>query len=56
MQARAILEAAIEAERATGDPVLLEIIVPLVATRRELYIIRERIEAVAEAVRGETGG
>ena len=56
MQARAILEAAIEAERATGDPVLLEIMVPLVATRRELDIIRERIEAVAEAVRGETGG
>jgi len=56
MQARAILEAAIEAERATGEHVLLEIMVPLVATRREFDIIRERIEAVAEAVRGETGG
>ena len=56
MQARAILEAAIEAEKATGDPVLLEIMVPLVATRRELDVIRERIEAVAEAVRSETGG
>jgi pyruvate, orthophosphate dikinase len=56
MQARAILEAAIEAERATGEAVLLEIMVPLVATRRELDFIRERIEAVADAVRGETGG
>ena len=56
MQARAVLEAAVEAERAEGAPVLLEIMVPLVATRRELDIIRGRIEAIAEDVRGETGG
>ena len=56
MQARAILEAAVEAERAEGAPVLLEIMAPLVATRRELDIVRGRIEAVAADVRRETGG
>ncbi|MBC6439316.1 MAG: pyruvate, phosphate dikinase [Rhodospirillales bacterium] len=56
MQARAILEAAVEAETSEGAPVLLEIMVPLVATKRELDIIRSRIEAIAQQVREETGG
>ncbi len=56
MQARAILEAAVEAEKKEGEPVHLEIMVPLVATKRELDLIRERIERIADAVRSETGG
>ncbi len=55
MQARAIFEAAVEAERDEGRPVLLEIMVPLVATERELDIIRTCIEKVAAEVSGETG-
>ncbi|MBT5433857.1 MAG: pyruvate, phosphate dikinase, partial [Rhodospirillaceae bacterium] len=56
IQARAILEAAVEAEKKEGEPVLLEIMVPLVATKRELDIIRGRIETIADEVRAETGG
>ncbi len=56
MQARAILEAAVEAEKKEGEPVHLEIMVPLVVTKRELDLIRERIERIADAVRSETGG
>ena len=56
MQVRAILEAAVEAERETGDPVPLEIMVPLVATRRELEIIRACIEGVIDEIRRSTGG
>lgn len=55
MQVRAILEAALEAGRAEGEPVHLEIMVPLVATGRELAIIREAIDDVAAAVAAETG-
>ena len=40
MQARAIFEAAIEASRATGTPVVPEIMVPLVASKAELDLIK----------------
>ena len=40
MQARAIFEAAVEAERATGKPVAPEIMVPLIATKIELDLVR----------------
>ncbi len=54
MQARAIFEATIEAS--TGaEPVVPEIMIPLVSARREVEIVRARIEAVAAAVRVETG-
>ena len=53
MQARAIFEAAAEAEGA--QPVELEIMIPLVATRRELDILKAAIERVHEAVERETG-
>jgi len=53
MQARAIFEAALDAEAETGDAVVPEVMVPLVATHRELEIIKDRIDAVAAAVRGE---
>ena len=56
MQARAIFEAAIEAGRATGAPVRPEIMIPLVSTVRELEVLSESIEAVADAVHAEHGG
>ncbi len=55
MQARAIFEAAIAAAKSTGKPVIPEVMVPLVATKAEFELIRERIVAVAEAVQSETG-
>ena len=55
MQARAIFEAAVEAGRATGEPVVPEVMVPLVMTRMELDLVKERVVAMAEAVARETG-
>jgi pyruvate,orthophosphate dikinase len=55
MQARAIFEAAVEAGRATGQPVVPEVMVPLVMTRAELDLVKERIDAMAAAVAKETG-
>ena len=55
MQARAILEAAAEAGKDTGSPVIPEIMIPLIATRAELDLLAGHIQAVAEAVREETG-
>ena len=51
MQARAIFEAALE----VGEAPIPEVMVPLVATRAELAIIRELIEQTAEAVFAEKG-
>jgi pyruvate,orthophosphate dikinase len=55
MQARAILEAALNVERAGGKPVQLEIMIPLVAWKEELDRMKQRIAAVAAAVRTERG-
>jgi pyruvate,orthophosphate dikinase len=55
MQARAIFEAAVEAAKKTREPVVPEVMVPLIATRAEFDIIKARIDAMAEAVRNETG-
>jgi pyruvate, orthophosphate dikinase len=55
MQARAIFEAAVEAGKRTGKPVVPEIMVPLIATKAELDIVKERIDAMADAVTKETG-
>ena len=55
MQARAIFEAAVEAERATGKPVAPEIMVPLIASKAELDLVKERIDATAQTVAAETG-
>ena len=54
MQARAILEAAAEVGRATGRPVAPEIMVPLIASKAELDLVKERIDAMAEKVAAET--
>jgi pyruvate,orthophosphate dikinase len=53
MQARAIFEAAIEASRATGAPVVPEIMVPLIASKAELDLVKARIDAMAETVSAE---
>jgi pyruvate,orthophosphate dikinase len=55
MQARAIFEAAVEAGRATGQPVVPEVMVPLIATKAEFDLVKERIDAMAEAVARERG-
>jgi pyruvate,orthophosphate dikinase len=55
MQARAIFEAAVEAAKKTGKPVVPEVMVPLIATRAEFDIVKARIDAMAKAVEHETG-
>ncbi len=55
MQARAIFEAAAEAGKKTGQPVVPEVMVPLIATRAEFDIVKARIDAMAEAVSKEKG-
>ena len=54
MQARAIFEAAVEAQKRTGEAVGLEVMVPLIATKMEFDLIKARIDAVAAAVKRET--
>ncbi len=55
MQARAIFEAAIAAEKKTGKPVVPEIMVPLVAYRAEFDAVAGGIRRVADAVSQESG-
>ncbi len=55
MQARAIFEAAIAAEKRTGSRVKLEIMVPLVAFRSEFELLREVIMRTGTAVEKESG-
>jgi pyruvate,orthophosphate dikinase len=55
MQARAIFEAAAEAGRETGKPVTPEIMVPLIASKREFDLVKESIDSTAQKVAAETG-
>jgi pyruvate,orthophosphate dikinase len=55
MQARAIFEAAVNAAKKTGKALAPEVMIPLVAYRREFDILREVIVATAAAVEKETG-
>jgi pyruvate,orthophosphate dikinase len=55
MQARAIFEAAAEAAKRTGKPVVPEVMVPLIATKAEFDLVKERIDAMAQAVAKERG-
>src|SRR5262245_183908 len=54
-QARAIFEAAINAGRKTGKPVVPEVMIPLIAYRSEFAVLRHVIVKTANAVRAETG-
>src|SRR5262252_4934061 len=55
MQARAIFEAAVEAAKRTGKPVVPEVMVPLIATKAELDLVKASIDAMAQAVARESG-
>jgi pyruvate,orthophosphate dikinase len=55
MQARAIFEAAVEAGKKTGEPVVPEVMVPLVGLKAELDFVKARIDAVAQYVMKEAG-
>jgi len=55
MQARAIFEAQVAAAEISGTPVIPEIMVPLVAMKKELDFIKSRIEATALTVMEEKG-
>ncbi|MBH5322655.1 pyruvate, phosphate dikinase [Aurantiacibacter sediminis] len=55
MQARAIFEAACEVTGEGGEPVVPEVMIPLVATKRELAILRALVDRVAEEVFAEKG-
>ena len=55
MQSRAIFEAAVEAGRKTGIPVVAEIMVPLVSMMKELEFVKARISEVAKQVMRESG-
>jgi pyruvate,orthophosphate dikinase len=55
MQARAIFEAELDVEAAGGREVELEIMIPLVGFRAELDQLKQRIEAVAQAIKKERG-
>ncbi len=55
MQARAIAEAAIDVSQKSGDTVVPEIMIPLVATKKELQILKARVAAEVEAVCKERG-
>ncbi|WP_027553779.1 pyruvate, phosphate dikinase [Bradyrhizobium sp. Cp5.3] len=54
MQARAIFEAAVEAQKRTGKAVGLEVMVPLIATKAELDLVKARIDSTAQAVMRDT--
>ncbi len=54
MQARAIFEATLDASR-SGERVVPEIMIPLVSAKREVEIVKARIDAVAAAVKIERG-
>jgi pyruvate, orthophosphate dikinase len=53
MQARAILEASIDAASASGAPVTPEIMIPLVASKAEFDFLAERIRKVAAEIEEE---
>src|SRR5512144_2461131 len=55
MQARAIFEAAVEVAKATGKSVAPEVMVPLIATKAELDLVKARIDAMAQEVAKEKG-
>ncbi|MGB3795864.1 MAG: pyruvate, phosphate dikinase [Alteraurantiacibacter sp.] len=55
MQARAIFEAACDVTAEGGEPVVPEVMIPLVATRKELQILRKLVNDAADQVFAERG-
>ena len=54
MQARAIFEATLEASK-DGAPVVPEVMIPLVSAKREVELVKSRIDTVAASVAAERG-
>jgi pyruvate,orthophosphate dikinase len=54
MQARAIFEAAAQVSRETGETVTPEIMIPLIATRKELDVLKTMVDRLAGEVEKET--
>lgn len=55
MQARAIFEAALQTQTKDMPKIVPEIMIPLVSARREVELVKSRIEAVASEIRSRTG-
>ena len=55
MQARAIFEAACEVAQTSGEAPVPEVMIPLVATRRELELLRALVDRVAQEVFAASG-
>jgi len=55
MQARAIFEAALDVADKSGEAPIPEVMIPLVATRRELELMKEVVDTMAKAVFEERG-
>ena len=55
MQARAIFEAALDVAKTSGEAPIPEVMIPLVATRRELELMKDLVDQTAQAVFAERG-
>ncbi|WP_417623449.1 pyruvate, phosphate dikinase [Paremcibacter congregatus] len=55
MQARAIIEAALEVSRDGGDAIVPEIMIPLVGSRKELEILKIKVSAIADEIIAASG-
>ena len=55
MQARAIFEAACEVAKASGEAPVPEIMIPLVATKRELELLKDVVDRAAKSVFDASG-
>jgi len=55
MQTRAIIEAAINVNKEPGEPVIPEIMVPLVGEKKELRFVKQIITETADAIIAESG-
>ncbi|MFT3977644.1 MAG: pyruvate, phosphate dikinase [Sphingomonas bacterium] len=55
MQARAIFEAALDVAEKSGEAPIPEVMIPLVATKRELELMKAVVDRTAEAVFAERG-
>lgn len=55
MQSRAIFEAACEVAAASGEAIVPEVMIPLVATKRELQILKKLVDDTAAKVFAEKG-
>jgi len=55
MQVRAIFEAAVAISKETGITPVIEVMIPLIATKTEFDLMKDLVDRVAAAVAGESG-